>query len=53
MRPCGSKTGVLYRLCNVHKKIDEPNGLPPLLPILSATVNCSYNLAKFFVPVLS
>ena len=39
MRPCGSKPGVLYGLCKVHKKPDEPNRLPhftqsfqPLVP---------------------
>ena len=49
MRPCGSKPGVLYGLCKVHKKPDEPNRLPPLRPVLSATGTCSY---KFFVPML-
>ena len=52
MRPCGSKPGVLYGLCKVHQKLDEPNRLPPLRPSLSAIVTCSYNLAKFFVPIL-
>ena len=52
MRPCGSKPGFLYGLCKVHKKPDEPNRLPPLRPILSAIGTCSYNLAKFFVPIL-
>ena len=50
--PCGSKPRVLYGLCKVHKKPDEPNRLPPLRPILSAIGTCSYNLAKFFVPIL-
>ena len=48
MRPCGSEPGVLYGLCKVHKKPDEPNRLPPLRPILSAIGTCSYNLAKEF-----
>ena len=52
MRPCGCKPGVLYRLCKVHKKPDEANRLPTLRPILSAIGTCSYNLAKFFVPIL-
>ena len=52
MKPCGSKPGVLYRLCKVYKKPDEPNRLPPLHPILSAIGTSSYNLAKFFVPIL-
>ena len=38
MRPCGSKLGVLHGLCRVQKKPDEPNGLPPLRPVLSAIV---------------
>ena len=52
MRPCGNKQGVLYGLCKFQKKPDEPNRLPPLRPILSAIGTCSYNLAKFFVPIL-
>ena len=48
MRLCGSKPGVLNRLCTVHKKRNEPNSLPPLSPILSAIGTCSYNL----VPIL-
>ena len=52
MKPCGSKPGVLNRLCKVYKKPDEPNRLPPLHPILSAIGTSSYNLAKFFVPTL-
>ena len=39
MRPCSSKLGVLYGLCKVHKKPDEPNNYPhfvqsflPLVP---------------------
>ena len=52
MRPCGIKPGILYGLCKVHRKLDEPNRLPPHRPILSAIGTCSYNLAKFFVPIL-
>ena len=52
MRACGSKPGVLYRLCKVHKKPDEPNRLPPFRPIFSAIGTCSYNLAKFFLRIL-
>ena len=52
MSRCGSKPVVLYRLCKVHKKSDEPNGLPTLCPILSAIGFCSYNIATFFVPIL-
>ena len=49
MKTFGSKSGFFYGLCKVHKKPDEPNRLPPLRPILSATVTCSYNSAKYFV----
>ena len=46
------QTGSSIRLCKVHKKPDESNRLPPLCPIISAIGTCSYNLAKFFVPIL-
>ena len=52
MRPCGNKRGVLYGLCKVHKKPDEPNRLLPICSILSAIGTCSYNLAKLFVCIL-
>ena len=52
MRPCGSKPGVLPGLCQVHKKSDKTNSLPPLHPIFSAIGTCSYNLATFFLPIL-
>ena len=52
MRPWGSKPGVLYGLCKVHKKPDELNRLPPLRQIILAIGACSYSLAKFFVPIL-
>ncbi|XP_057290203.1 uncharacterized protein LOC130612883 [Hydractinia symbiolongicarpus] len=50
-RPVGSKPGILYGLCKVHKKCI--NGCPPFRPILSAIGIPVYKLAKFFVPVLS
>ena len=51
-KPVGSRPGVMYGLCKVHK--DQANGLelPPFHPILSTIRTCSYNLAKFFVPIL-
>ena len=52
MRPWGSKPGVLYGLCKVHKKPDELNRLPPLRQIILAIGAFSYSLAKFFVPIL-
>jgi hypothetical protein len=52
LKPVGSRPGVMYGLCKVHK--DQTNGveLPPFRPILSAIRTCAYNLAKFFVPIL-
>ena len=52
MKPTGSRPGVMYGLCKIHK--DKTNGreLPPFRPILSAISTCTYSLAKFFVPVL-
>ena len=52
MKPCGSKPGVMYGLCKVHKGITPNDSVPPFRPILSAIGTCSYNLAKFFVPLL-
>ena len=52
MNPTGSRPGVMYGLCKIHK--DKTNGqeLPPFRPILSAIRTCTYSLAKFFVPIL-
>ena len=52
LKPVGSRPGVMYGLCKVHK--DQTNGmvLPPFRPILSAIRTCAYNVAKFFVPIL-
>ena len=52
LKPVGSRPGVLYGLCKVHK--DRTNGLevPPFRPIPSAIRTCAYNLAKFFVSIL-
>ena len=52
IKPCGSKPGVMYGLCKVHKGITPNDSVPPFRPILSAIGTCSYNLAKFFVPLL-
>lgn len=40
----------MYGLCKVHKKVVEKS--PPFRQILSAIGTCSYNIAKFFVPIL-
>ena len=52
LKPVGSRPGIMYGLCKVHK--DQTNGLelPAFRPILSAIKTCTYNLAKFFVPLL-
>ena len=42
----------MYRLCKVHKGRGASNDLPPIRPILSAIGTCTYNTAKFFVPIL-
>ena len=51
LKPHGSQPGVLYGLCKVHKVVTE--GIPPFRPIMSAINTPSYNLAKFFVPILA
>ena len=52
LKPCGSKPGVMYGLCKVHKSVSDDDPVPPFCPILSAIGTCTYNLAKVFVPVL-
>ncbi|XP_057302827.1 uncharacterized protein LOC130636990 [Hydractinia symbiolongicarpus] len=51
LKPTGSKLGILYGLCKIHKSI--VNGSPPFRPILSAIDTPTYNLAKFLVPLLA
>ena len=50
MKPTGSRPGIMYGLCKVHKGITVGSLVPPFRPILSAICTCSYSLAKFFVP---
>ena len=52
LKPCGSKPGVMYGLCKVHKGVLVNDPVPQIRPILSAIGTCSYNIAKFFVPIL-
>ena len=52
LKPCGSRPGIMYGLCKVHKGRGTSNDLPPFRPILSAIGTCNYNIAKFFVPIL-
>ena len=42
----------MYGLCKVHKDTTDGNVVPPFRPILSAIRTCTYNLAKFLVPIL-
>lgn len=51
LKPVGSRPGILYGLCKVHKQTQDDS--PPFRPILSAIGTCTYNLAKFFVPILA
>ncbi|XP_066924802.1 uncharacterized protein [Clytia hemisphaerica] len=52
LNPVGTRPGIMYGLCKVHK--DKSNGfiLPPFRPILSTIRTCAYNMAKIFVPLL-
>ena len=40
----------MYRLCIIHKPVEDPNDAQPFRPILSAIGTCPFILAKFFVP---
>ena len=52
LKPVGKRPGIMYGLCKVHKDTTNGSEVPPFCPILSAIKTCSYNLAKFFVPIL-
>ena len=52
MNPTGSRPGVLYGICKVHKEVGSEGETPPFRPILSAIGTSTYNMAKFFVPIL-
>ena len=47
IKAVGSRPGILYGLCKVHKAIADV--FPPFRPILSATGTPSYKLATFLV----
>ena len=51
IKAVGSRPGILYGLCKVHKAITDI--CPPFRPTLSAVRTPSYKLAKFLVPKLS
>ena len=50
LKPSGSKFGILYGLCKVHKQLVD--NCPPFRPIMSAIKTPTYNLSKFLVPLL-
>ena len=52
LKPVGSKPGIMYGLWKAHKYNSSTNHNPPFRLILSAIDNATYNLAKFFVPIL-
>ena len=49
LKPVGTRLGIMYGLCKVHKDIDN---YPSLRPLLSAINTPTYKLAKFLVPLL-
>ena len=49
-KPFGTRPGIMYGLCKVHK--DIINNCLPFWPILLAINTPTYKLAKFLVPVL-
>ena len=51
IKAVGSRPGVLYGLCKVHKAIIDV--CPPFRPILSVTGTLTYEIAKFLEPILS
>ena len=51
IKAVGSRPGILYGLCKVHKKIVDR--CPPFRPILSAIGTPSYKIAEFLVPKMN
>ena len=51
LKPVGTRPGVMYDSCKVHKASEE--NCPPFRPILSALNTPTYKLAKFLVPILT
>ena len=47
----GSRPGVMHGLCKNHKPGEDPNGVPPFCPILSA-IDALFSLVRCFVPLL-
>ena len=50
MKPRGSRFGIFYGLCKVHKQLAD--NCPPFRTIMSAIKISTNNLAKFLVPLL-
>ena len=50
LKPVGTKPGIIYGSCKVHKKCDD--GCPPFRPILFALQTPTSKLAKYVVPIL-
>ena len=50
LKPRGSRFGILYGLCKVHKQLID--SCPPFRPVMSATKTPTYKLPKFLVPLL-
>ena len=51
LKPVGTRPGIMYGLCKVHKDITD--NCPPFRPIFSAiNTTTTFKLAKFLVPVL-
>ena len=49
-KPVGTRPGIMYGLCKVHKDISDT--CPPFRHILSTINTPTYKLAKFLVPIL-
>ena len=50
LKPVGTRPGIIYGLCKVHKDIID--NCPSFRPILSAINTATYKLAKSLVPIL-
>ena len=49
LKPRGSKFGILYALCKVHKQLVD--NCPPFKPIMSAVKTTTCNLGKLLIPL--
>ena len=50
LKPVGTRPGIMYGLCKVHKNIID--NFPPFRPIFSTINTPTYKVAKFLVPIL-